>query len=338
MNKKSIAELGRAGLIETLSKELHLKRESVIAGIGDDAAVLEKNESHYTLISSETLVEGVAFDLAYTPFHQVGIKCVTAAVSDIYAMNGTPQAVLVNIALPNRVSLDMLMELYRGLNMASVDYNCQIAGGDTTGSHNALIISVTAYGEVEKEKITFVNGAKEDHALCVTGDLGSAYAGLKILLREKKHWEEASDPVMQPDLSEWEYVVKRQLLPVANKEMIEVFSEHKVVPGAMVDVSQGLIYDLKRMLKASKTGAYLYQAALPVDLETRKTADEMKDDVDNYALYGGEDFELLFTLPESHVDKLAKMNQNFSVIGRISTLDEGLQMQTAEGEVMTFEN
>lgn len=333
---KTIASIGRAGLIRHIAGVSAYRSERVEHGIGDDAAVLHTSESRYGLLSSETLVEGVEFDLSFMPFHQIGAKVVTAAVSDVYAMNGQPHAVLINLGLPNRITRDMVDELYKGIVMACSDYGCQLSGGDLTGSHNALIISATVYGDVEKEKIVYNSGANIDDAVCVTGDLGSALAGLKVLLREKRHWEESEDPVMQPDLSEWDYIVKRQLVPIARKDMVSLFRQNNIRPTSMIDVSQGLLHDLQRVLTNSHKGAYLYQSALPIDLQTRKIADEMQEDVDKYALYGGEDFELLFTLPEKEVGKLAALSREFSVIGKITAKSGQVEMQTAEGDVIVF--
>lgn len=336
-DKKNILDMGRSGLIKELNKYSTWRSDHIVQGIGDDAAVIETDPESYTLISSETFVEGVEFDLTFMPFHQIGAKVVSAAVSDIYAMNGKPVAVLVNLCVPNRVDVEMLSDLYKGIGMACSDYQCQLAGGDLTGSHNALIITVSVYGNAEKDRIIYNHGARTDDAVCITGDLGSALAGLKILLREKRHWQESEDPVMQPDLSSWEYVVKRQLVPVARKDVISLFREHDISPSSMIDISQGLVHDLKRILDSSDKGAFIYQAALPIDLQTRKVADEMKEDVDKYALYGGEDFELLFTAGEKEVEKLAGHFKNFTVIGKITAESGLLEMQTAEGDIITFE-
>lgn len=333
---KSIASLGRSGLIRRIAGYSTFRSEKVIHGIGDDATVLQLDGTSFGLLSSETYVEGVEFDLSFMPFHQIGAKLVSAAVSDIYAMNGTPHAILVNLALPNRITSDMVDELYKGIGMACTDYGCQLSGGDLTGSHNALVISISVYGDIDKEKIVYNSGAKTDDAICVTGDIGSALAGLKVLLREKRHWQEADDPVMQPDLSEWDYVVKRQLVPVARKDIISLFHEAEIRPTSMVDVSKGLLHDLQRIAASSKKGAYIYQSALPIDLQTRRVADEMKEDVDKYALYGGEDFELMFTLPEKMVDRLAERSKAFTVIGKITDTAGRIDMQTAEGDVIRF--
>ena len=336
-DNKSISDIGRSGLIRELSAFSSWRSDEVLQGIGDDAAVTRKDESSFGLITSETFIEGVEFDLSFMPFHQVGAKVISAAVSDVYAMNGKPEAVLINLGIPNRITVDMIQDLYKGIGMACSDYACQLSGGDLTGSHNALVISVTVYGTVHKDKIVYNSGARKDDAICVTGDLGGALAGLKILLREKRHWEESDDPVMQPDLTEWEYVVKRQLVPVARKDVISLFEDHSIKPASMIDISQGLLHDLRRLLDRSEKGAYLYQAALPIDLKTREVANEMEEDVDKYALYGGEDFELLFTLGEKEVTTLAEHFKNFSVIGKITDDAGHIEMQTAEGSVASFE-
>lgn len=328
---------GRSGLIKKIAGHSVFRSDQVVMGIGDDAAVLEKDETSCSLVSSETFIEGVEFDLSFMPFYQLGAKVVTAAVSDIYAMNGRPVAILVNLGIPNRVDAPMIDELYKGIGLACTDYECQLAGGDVTASHGALVISVTAYGEAKKNRIIYNSGAGTTDALCVTGDLGSALGGLKVLLREKRHWAESDDPVMQPDLTEWDYIVKRQLLPAARKDIINLFQNNDIKPTAMIDVSQGLIHDLKRLVNRSEKGAYIYQSAIPVDLQTRKIADEMQEDVDKYALFGGEDFELLFTLKKDQVELFAKVCKDFTVIGKITDHKGIIEMQTAEGDTIVFE-
>ena len=185
--------------------------------------------------------------------------------------------------------------------------------------------------------MVYNSGAEKDHTLCVTGDLGSALAGLKVLLREKRHWQDSDDPVMQPDLTGWDHVVKRQLVPIARKDIIRLFQQKEIKPSSMIDVSQGLLHDLRRLINSSDKGAYIYQSALPIDLQTRNVANEMKEDVDNYALYGGEDFELLFTLDEKQVNTLTKTSRDVTVIGKITGKTGQIEMQTAEGDIMLFE-
>ncbi|MFH5832005.1 thiamine-phosphate kinase [Halalkalibaculum sp. DA3122] len=336
-NFRSIEQIGRHRLIRELAEQTSFRNERVIKGIGDDAAVLEQTSSYAGLLSSETFLEGVNFDLTYTPLHHLGYKVITAAVSDIYAMNGIPEAVLVNLGLPNKLSVDMIDEIYRGMDAAAHDYEVEIAGGDLTASHQILALSITAHGRAEKENLIYRSGARIDQAVCVTGDLGGAIAGLRILMREKKYWEEHGQDQFQPDLGDYEYVVKRQLVPGARRDFIDTIAELNLQPTAMIDLTQGLVSDLHQLTEASKVGAHIYQAALPIAIETRHVADEMKEDVDKYALYGGEDFELLFTIPEDQVEQLAAEFEDFVVIGKVTRKEEGVKMQRQDGELISFE-
>ncbi|MGD8426623.1 MAG: thiamine-phosphate kinase [Balneolaceae bacterium] len=334
---RTIQSVGRRQLIDELMEYSVFEHSSVIRGFGDDAAVLKKKNA-YQLLTSEAFMEGVDFDLTYVPLHHLGYKIGTAAVSDIYAMNGCPEVVLVDMAVPNKISVDMLKEIYRGLSTAGNDYGFQIVGGDLTASHQTLGINISCYGSVEPDKITYRNGAEIGNAICVTGDVGAAIAGLRILMREKEFWEEQDQQqAFQPDLEEYSYVVKRQLVPSARKDFIEKLANLDILPTAMIDITQGLVNELQQLAKASSVGAYVYQAAFPIALETRKVADEMKEDVDKYALYGGEDFEIMFTLPEEYVEKLADAFEGFTVIGKITDEEEGIRMQQAEGGVVVFD-
>lgn len=333
---RTIQSIGRNELIDELMEHANFQHPSVIHGYGDDAAVLESDPS-LRLLSSESFMEGVNFDLTYVPLHHLGYKIATAAVSDIYAMNGTPEVVLVNMAVPNKISVDMLKEIYRGIGAASGDYEFQIVGGDLTASHNILSLDISCYGSVDEDRVIYRKGARVGDAICVTGDLGGAIAGLRILMREKKFWEEQEEQqAFQPELDDYEYVVKRQLVPVARKDFIAKINDLKIWPTSMIDLTQGLVSDLQHLAEASDVGVYVYQAAFPVAPNTRTVADEMKEDVDRYALYGGEDFELMFTLPKEKVEKLADKFQDFSVIGRITEKEEGIRMQQAEGGVVGF--
>lgn len=334
---RTIASLGRDELIKELMEHNTVTLDRVVQGCGDDSTVLENKEG-YQLLSSESFMEGVDYDLTYVPLHHLGYKIATAAVSDIYAMNGMPRVVLVNLSVPNKISVDMLKEVYRGIGTAGKDYAFQIAGGDLTASHQTLGINISCYGEVSRNKVIYRKGARAGDAICVTGDLGGATAGLRILMREKKFWEEQNQQqAFQPDLSDYEYVVRRQLVPVARKDFIEQLADLNLSPSSMIDLTQGLVSELKHIAGASDVGAYFYQAALPISLDTRSVADEMKEDVDKYALYGGEDFELMFTLPEQKVEKLADEFSDFTVIGKITGPSEGIRMQKAEGDVAVFD-
>lgn len=334
----TIESLGRSGLLRKIKDQYAKNSVEVPVGIGDDAAVLARNEKEFGLLTSETYVEGVDFDLTFTPFHHLGAKLISAAISDIYAMNGEVTAVLVNLSLPNRISLEMLEQFYVGLEQSCKDYDCTLAGGDISASHGSFSVSITAYGKVDQNKITRRKGAKIDDAICVSGDLGGALAGLKILLREKRHWESSEEEVMAPDFSDYQYVVKRQLLPIARKDVIIALEENNIQPSSMIDLSLGLVNDLSSLCEMSKVGAYIYQAALPIHMETRDVANELEDDVDRYALFGGEDYELLFTLPEKMVDTFSKKFNDFVVIGKITDETGLLKVQTGDGDVWEFED
>ncbi len=334
---RTIQSVGRTELINELMEDSSVQKPSVVQGVGDDAAVLQ-NGSDLQLVSSESFMEGVDFDLTYVPLHHLGYKVTTAAVSDIYAMNGTPETILVNVSVPNKISVDMLKEIYRGIHAAGKDYNIQVVGGDLAASHQILSIGVTCTGKSSKKNITYRKGAQPGDAICLTGDLGGAIAGLRILMREKKYWQEQEQQqAFQPDLEDYEYVVKRQLVPIARKEFIEKLSELGIKPTSMIDVTQGLASELQHVSMVSDVGTYIYQAAIPISLDTRRVADEMKEDVDKYALYGGEDFELMFTLPEEMIDSLSDEFGDFVVIGKITGSEEGICMQNAEGDVIRFD-
>lgn len=335
---RTIQSIGRNDLIEELMEHSSFEHPSVIQSYGDDAAVIE-GDSEYRLLSSETFMEGVDFDLTYVPLHHLGYKIGTAAVSDIYAMNGEPEVILINMAVPNKISVDMLKEIYRGIGAAGKDHEFQIVGGDLTASHQILSTSVSCYGSVQKEKITYRKGAHVGDAICVTGDLGGAIAGLRILMREKEYWEEQdTQQSFQPELEDYEYVVKRQLVPIARKDFVEKLRDLNMLPSSMIDITQGLVSELKQLAQSSGVGAHVYQAAFPIALDTRTVADEMKEDVDKYALYGGEDFELMFTLPEKDVEKLTDEFDDFVVIGKITEKEEGVRMQQADGDMAMLDD
>lgn len=333
---RTIESVGRSALIDELMEESPVSLDIVERGVGDDTAVIKKDGNSFTLLTSETFMEGVDFDLTYTPLNHLGYKIATSTISDVYAMNGTPETMLINVALPNKLSVDMLKEIYRGIYSASYEFNFQVVGGDMTASHQILSVSASCYGSVDKESVTYRKGARQDDAICVTGDLGGALAGLRILMREKEYWQEHQQQQFQPDLSDYEYVVGRQLVPRARKDLVDTLADNKLEPSAMIDITQGLLNETQKMAKASNTGAMIYQAAIPIALETREVADEMKEDVDKYSLYGGEDLELLFTLSEEQVELLSNHFSDFVVIGKIDSDLDGVCMQTAEGDVVTF--
>lgn len=334
---RSIQSIGRFELINELTEGSTVQHDNVIKGVGDDAAVLAKEGDECSLLTSETFMEGVDFDLTYMPLHHLGYKTLSSTVSDIYAMNGHPEVALVNLAVPNKLSVDMLKQIYKGIYTAGQDYNVQVVGGDLTAAHQTLSISISCTGVVSRDRITYRSDAKEGDAICLTGDVGGAIAGLRILMREKEFWQDSEEESFQPELEGYEYVVKRQLLPSARRDLVDRFYEYEIKPHAMIDITQGLVSELKQLTEASGLGAQIYQAALPIALETRSVADEMKEDVDKYALYGGEDLELLFTLPENILNEFSEALEDITVIGKITGAGEGLRMQTAEGDMVQFE-
>lgn len=334
---QEIQEIGFSSLIEKFKQFTGKKRKEIAKGIGEDTSVSIDDNGIATCVSSEIFLEGVHFDLAYTPFHHLGYKLTTAAVSDIYAMNAKPVQLLVSIAIPNKFSVQMMEQLYRGFDAACNDYEIQLTGGDTTASHQVLAISVTAVGTASKENLIYRNGAKMDNLICVTGDLGGALAGLRILLREKKEWQANPENHFQPDLDKYQYVVQRQLVPEAKKGFIEALDTSGVKPGSLIDISQGLIADIRSIAGQSHTGVEIYSPAVPIALETRQVADEMKEDVDKYAFYGGEDFEMLFTIKEHEVEKLKAEYEDFAVIGKVTEKEKGITINTGEEETIRIE-
>ena len=334
---QQIQEIGFPALIKKIKGYQGAARDEIISGIGDDAAVFTSSDENLLTTTSEIFLEGVHFDLTYSPLQHLGYKLSTAAVSDLYAMNSTPVQLLVNIAIPNKISVQMVEQFFNGVDTACKDYNIQLSGGDTTASHQILAVSMTAIGSVPKKDVIYRKGAKDGDLICVTGDLGSALAGLRVLMREKKDWQESESDYFQPDLSEYEYVVKRQLMPHARKEVVEAFKKSKIKPNAMIDLSQGLLADLKSVLIDSGMGAEIYSPAVPISLETRKIADEMQEDVDKYAFYGGEDYEMLFTMNEKDAGKLRDTFDDFTVVGKIISGQEKLLLNTGEGETVELD-
>ncbi|MCC5933207.1 MAG: thiamine-phosphate kinase [Balneolales bacterium] len=329
-----IEKLGRKGLIEKIAAEFGRHGEGLVFGIGDDAAVLDTKSGGHPLISSEIYSEGVDFDLTYTPWNHLGFKVISMAVSDIFAMNGKPEFIFLNLSLTNKISVEMLTLFYQGVAHACSTYNVRLAGGDFGASHHTCSVAVTVYGTAGVP--VYRSGARPGDAICVTGDLGAASCGLMILLREKRHFETAEQTVFEPDLSPFEYVVRKQLVPEARFDCIESFRASEIVPSSMSDISKSLVSTLLEMMDSSKCGCKIFEAALPVHPETRNTADELEKDIDTFVLYGGEDFELLFTLPESQVKTFADRFRDFVVIGKVEPKEHGIKMLTAEGHLMTL--
>lgn len=321
-----IATLGEFGLIDHLTRNNETKNASTILSVGDDAAVID-NFGRQTVVSTDLLIEGIHFDLAYTPLKHLGYKSIVVNLSDIYAMNATPAQVTVSIAFSNRFSLEALDELYRGIYIACDKYQVDLIGGDTSSSQKGLIISVTAIGEVAPGNFVKRSTAKPNDLICVSGELGGAFLGLTLLEREKKIFEETG---AQPDLENQAYIVGRMLKPEARKDIIEFFDQEKILPTAMMDISDGLSSDVLHICKQSKTGCVLYEDKFPINEEAKQFAYQLQLDPTACVLSGGEDYELLFTIAQADYDKI-KTNSNISVIGYITDEKEGRQLITRAG-------
>jgi thiamine-monophosphate kinase len=297
--RSEINAIGEFGLISRIAKATRIENPSSILGIGDDAAVIDAGD-HFQLLSTDMLAEGVHFDLSYVPLQHLGYKAISANVSDIAAMNGKAEQVVVSLALSNRFSIEAVDVLYEGIRMACAHYKVDLVGGDTTASQSGLVISVSVLGKTNKDKVVYRSGARNNDIICVTGDLGAAYIGLQILEREKQEF--LANPQMQPKLEQYDYVVGRQLRPIARTDIVFELEEMGVKPTAMIDVSDGLASDILHLASQSNVGVRLFEDKIPLDKQTYETAAlEFKIDPVTCALNGGEDYELLFTIsPEDH--------------------------------------
>lgn len=329
-NKRTdVNSLGEFALIDHLTHAFDNIHPSTIKGIGDDAAVLDYAPL-CTVVSTDLLVEGIHFDLAYTPLKHLGYKSVVVNVSDIYAMNATPKHITVSIAISNRYSVEALEELYAGIHAACAEYQVDLIGGDTTSSPKGMTISVTAIGQAEKNQLVYRNGAKPGDLICITGDLGAAYLGLQILEREKRIW--AEHPGVQPDLQEQKYIIGRQLKPEARKDVIEALRRVGVKPTSMIDISDGLASELFHICKQSNTGALLEEDGVPIHPEAQMMALQFKLDPITCALSGGEDYELLFTINPSDAEKLKYLPEIY-IAGEILEPEHGVKLQTKGGNI-----
>ncbi|MCR9287818.1 MAG: thiamine-phosphate kinase [Bacteroidetes bacterium] len=327
--RTDVNELGEFGLIDHLTKNFKLKNQSSFKGIGDDAAIIE-NGDFATVISTDMLVEGIHFDLMYSPLKHLGYKSVIVNLSDIYAMNAFPKQITVSLALSNRFSVEALDELYEGIHLACEKYNVDLVGGDTTSIRKGMVISVTAIGQGEKDKLVYRNGAKVGDLLCITGDVGAAYLGLQILEREKQVY--LSNPGVQPDLENQKYLVGRQLKPEARKDMIEAFAKNKLIPTSMIDVSDGVASEVFHICKQSGVGAIVEESGVPIHPEAQYRAISFNLDPITCALSGGEDYELLFTIDPKDVDKV-KYLPDIYIMGEIVPKEDGIKLHTKGGNV-----
>jgi thiamine-monophosphate kinase len=332
-SRTELSELGEFGLIKHLTQHVQLHQQSTIKGVGDDAAVIEYDNKQ-TVITTDMLVEGVHFDLTYVPLKHLGYKSVMVNLSDLLAMNAKPQQILVSIAISNRFSLEAIEELYAGMLLACNKHAIDLIGGDTTSSRSGLVISITAIGSAEKNKIVYRNKAKENDLLCISGDLGGAYMGLQILEREKAVFKD--NPNLQPDLTGKDYILERQLKPEARFDVIDLFEKINLQPTAMIDVSDGLSSEILHIVTQSEVGVDLYEEKIPIDTETYETAREFNLDPTMCALNGGEDYELLFTISMGDYEKIKNKNL-VSVIGHITAKEKGYNMIAKDGTVQPIQ-
>ena len=326
--RTEISTLGEFGLINHLTSNISTKNPESIYGIGDDAAVLQFNNQE-TLVTTDLLMEGVHFDLVYTPLKHLGYKSAIVNFSDIYAMNGTPKQITVSLAVSKRFCIEDLEQFYEGLQLACELHHVDIVGGDTTSSVTGLAISITCIGTANKEPIVYRNGAKETDLICVSGDLGAAYMGLQLLEREKAVFEGQQE--INPDFSGKEYLLERQLKPEARKDIIEALAKENIRPTAMIDISDGLSSELMHICTQSKVGCRIYEERIPIDYQTAVMAEELNMNVTTCALNGGEDYELLFTIPLTDHDKVSNM-EGIKVIGHITRAELGYGLITRDGQ------
>jgi thiamine-monophosphate kinase len=326
-NRTEVSSLGEFGLIDHLTKNIEIQNASTIVGVGDDAAIID-HFGKQTVITNDLLIEGVHFDLMYTPLKHLGYKSVVVNVSDICAMNATPTQIILGLGFSNRFSVEALDEFYEGVYAACQTYGVDLIGGDTTSSQKGFIISCTAIGEVSPDKYVKRNGAKKGELLCVTGDLGAAYLGLTLLEREKQIFLE--NPKIQPDLEGEKYIVGRILKPEARKDIVDFFASSKVMPTSMIDVSDGLSSEILHLCKQSSLGCVLYEEKLPIAEDTRMAAFKFNLDPTACALSGGEDYELLFTITQDDYEIIAK-SSDISVIGYMTDEEAGAHIFTKGG-------
>jgi thiamine-monophosphate kinase len=329
VDKTHVNELGEFGLISHLTKNIKLTHSSTLKGVGDDAAVLDY-AGKKVLVSTDMLLEGIHFDLAYTPLRHLGYKAVQVNLSDICAMNATPMQVTISIGMSSKYTLEAIEDLYEGIYLACDKYKVDIIGGDTTSSKQGLVISVTVLGYANEEEIVYRNGAEEGDLLCVSGDLGGAYVGLQLLEREKLIYLE--NPKIQPDLEGKDYIVERQLKPEARQDIVQLLRDLKVKPTAMIDVSDGLASEILHICTQSNKGCQLYEEKIPIDPMTYETAREFNLDPTVCALSGGEDYELLFTIKQADYDKM-KYDVDVSIIGYITEASAGCNLISKSGQV-----
>ena len=325
--RTEISDIGEFGLIDHLTKNIELQNASSVLGVGDDAAIID-HFGRQTIVTTDLLIEGVHFDLGYTPLKHLGYKSVIVNLSDVYAMNAVPTQIIISLGISNRFSVEALDEFYEGVYAACSRYGVDLVGGDTTASQKGFIISVTALGEVAPDKFVKRSTAQKGDLLCVSGDLGAAYVGLLFLEREKRIYMES--PGVQPDLENESYVIGRLLKPEARKDIVEFFAQQEITPTSMMDISDGLSSEILHICKDNNLGCVLYEEKIPVHEDMKKAAFKFEIDPTACALSGGEDYELLFTIAQSDYDKLV-LNEQISVVGYMTEPEQGAHIITKGG-------
>ena len=328
-NLTELSTLGEFGLIDHLTKNISVNQKSTIKGIGDDAAVIQPEAGKQVLVSKDLLIEGVHFDLMYTPLIHLGYKAAVVNFSDIAAMNGTPKQIVVGIGISSKYTLEALEEIYTGIKKACEVYKVDFVGGDTTSSLSGLFISVTVIGEVDPKKVSYRSGAKPNDLICVSGDLGAAYMGLLILEREKKVFQ--ANPNAQPELADNDYILERQLKPEARMDIVRLLDEKGVVPTSMIDISDGLASETLHLCKSSGTGCMIHEEKIPIDQNAFDTAKSFGIVPSIAALNGGEDYELLFTIDQKNYEKIQN-NPDITVIGYMTEASEGERLITPDNQ------
>ncbi|MCQ2604999.1 MAG: thiamine-phosphate kinase [Bacteroidales bacterium] len=326
--QRTLEEVGEFGLIDILTKPFSTS-ETTIKGVGDDCAVLPYSESEYALVTTDLLMEGIHFDLVYSPLKHIGYKAVMVNASDVYAMNGTPKKMTVSIAVSAKFSVDALEQLYEGMRIACERIGVELIGGDTSASMTGLAISITMLGTVAKDKVVYRSGAKPTDLICVSGDLGAAYAGLQVLQREKAVFNGGKGA--QPKLEGYEYPLQRILKPEARYDILEELAKHNIVPTSMIDVSDGLTSELFHICTQSKVGCKIYEERLPINVQTAEVCKEFSVEPLIPALHGGEDYELLFTVPLTQYEEVKKI-KDISIIGNIAEASQEMGMISRSGD------
>lgn len=330
MNRTEIATLGEFGLIERLTGDILPQQQSTVKGVGDDAAILDYT-GRQTLVTTDLLLEGIHFDLVYVPLKHLGYKAAVVNFSDIYAMNGRPEQITVSLGISKRFSVEDLESFYSGIKLACEIYGVDIVGGDTSSSLTGFTISITCIGSAAEGQAVYRNGAKESDLIYVSGDLGASYMGLQLLEREKAAWDGSGD--FRPDFDGKEYLLERQLKPEARKDVVDALAAQGIIPTAMIDLSDGISSDLLHICKQSKVGCQLYEERLPIDYQTAMMAETFNMNVTTVALNGGEDYELLFTVP-LHLHEKMKEVKGVHLVGHIAKEEQGCYLVTRDGQEM----